>query len=136
MTSTLLLSIFAYLPVWWLETEHRKGILAQQNEANHSSYGSNSTSNSTLVDPTYEPNSYTFPVLLVARLLGFYTFDSTNFLLDACCTTMTKKHGGDFARQKLFSMASMAVVPIIVGVLIDRISEYRGTFITSTSYLD
>lgn len=73
-----------------------------------------------------------FPILLVARLLGFYAFDATNFLLDACCITMTKKHGGDFARQKLFSMASMAIIPIIVGVLIDKISEYRGNLFTFT----
>jgi hypothetical protein len=39
---------------------------------------------------------------------------------------MCKKYGGDFGRQKMFTMASMIIFPVIVGVLIDKISAYRG----------
>ena len=39
---------------------------------------------------------------------------------------MTKKHGGDFSRQKLFSTFSMILMPLICGPLIDVVSEYRG----------
>jgi hypothetical protein len=44
---------------------------------------------------------------------------------------MCKKYGGDFGRQKMYSMASMIVFPIIVGVLIDKISAYRGKIANS-----
>jgi len=39
---------------------------------------------------------------------------------------MTKKHGGDFSRQKLFSTFSMILMPLICGPLIDVVSENRG----------
>lgn len=121
LTFTVLLNLLGYLPVLWLERDHRS-YLTSFNQTN-CSFDNNITLD------CYVPqkqNSYTFPILLVARLIAFYSFDASNFLLDSCCLKITQKHGGDFARQKMFSMVSMAVVPFVVGYLIDAISEYRG----------
>ena len=86
------------LPVLWLNVQHQS-------------------------DPTLD---YIFPVLLVIRLLGFILFDASQSLLDSCGMSMAKKHGADFGRQKMWTMASMIVIPLIVGLMIDYISEYRG----------
>jgi len=123
LTATLLLNAVTYLSVLWLESDHRSYSTSRFNQTNSSANNSDllvSTSSSV------PQSSYTFPLLLVVRLLAFYTFDTTNFLLDSCSSTMCKKYGGDFGRQKMYSMASMIVFPIIVGVLIDEISAYRG----------
>ncbi len=123
LTITLLLSSLAFLPVLWLESDRRNNDDIRNNQT------SNCSADATNLPATASSVlqiTYTFPILLVVRLLGFYAFDTTNFLLDACCLTMTKKHGGDFARQKMFTMASMTVVPIIVGFLIDKISKHQG----------
>lgn len=87
-----------YLPVLWLQFQYQ-------------------------TDPTL---TYIFPLLLIIRLLGFFLFDASQSLLDSCGMSMTKKHGGDFGRQKMWSMASMIVIPLAVGLMIDYISEYRG----------
>ena len=121
LTIALLSSSLAFLPVLWLESDRRNNEDIRNNQTNCSADSKVYVSTSSVLQSTY-----TFPILLVVRLLGFYCFDATNFLLDACCLTMTRKHGGDFARQKMFTMTSMIFVPIIVGVLIDYISEYRG----------
>ena len=115
LTATLLLSVAAYLPVWWLESQHRVNF-----------NDTDCTTDDELIASSAFQNDYTFPILLVARLLGFYSFDTTNFLLDACCLTMTRKYGGDFARQKLYTMVSMTIIPMVVGILIDEMSKYKG----------
>ena len=46
--------------------------------------------------------SYTFPLLVVFRLAGFIATDMMTTLLDVCGMNMSKKHNGDFARQKLW----------------------------------
>ena len=46
--------------------------------------------------------SYTFPLLVVFRIAGFIATDVMTTMLDVCGMTTAKKHGGDFARQKLW----------------------------------
>jgi hypothetical protein len=41
---------------------------------------------------------------------------------------MTKKHGGDFSRQKLFQTFSMIFMPLVCGTLIDVVSNHKGWF--------
>lgn len=122
MTFVLLLNLAGYLPVLWLESDHRS-YLTSLNQTN-CSVDDDVTSADCYVPQ--KQNSYIFPILLVARLISFYSFDASNFLLDTCCLKITQQHGGDFARQKMFSMISMAIVPFTVGALMDAISEYRG----------
>ena len=64
--------------------------------------------------------------LKVVRLLGFFAFDCANAILDACGLNMSKKHGADFSRQKMFTTFSMILMPLLCGPLIDVISTYRG----------
>ena len=87
-----------YLPVLWLQVEHER-------------------------DPTL---NFIFPVLLIIRVLGFAIFDASIAILDSCGMSMAKKQKGDFGRQKMWSMASMIIIPPIVGLLVDFISEHRG----------
>lgn len=121
LIATLLLNAVTYLSVLWLELDHQSYSVGGSNQTNSSANNSVVSTDSSITQ-----SSYTFPILLVVRLLAFYAFDTTNFLLDSCSSTMCKKYGGDFGRQKMYSMASMIVFPIIVGVLIDKISAYRG----------
>lgn len=122
LTATLLLNAVMYLSVLWLGSDHLSYNAGGFNQTNSSANNSDLVSTSSSVPQS----TYTFPLLLVVRLVAFYTFDTTNFLLDSCSSTMCKKYGGDFGRQKMFSMASMIIFPVIVGVLIDKISAYRG----------
>lgn len=96
---TTLLGGVIYLPILWLQAQHQR-------------------------DPTLD---YIFPVLLITRLLGFLLFDASIAILDSCGLSMSKKHGGDFGRQKMWSMAGMIIVPVICGLVVDCISDYRGT---------
>ena len=68
----------------------------------HQSYHSADASNSTgdPVDPV--ERVYTFPLLLVFRLLCFYSETTTSSLLDASAIAICKTHNGDFGRQKLW----------------------------------
>lgn len=111
----------------WLGTEHRN----YQMSLNQTNCSNDSVSNSTFpgCDDVPQRNSYVFPILIVARLIGFYSFDATNSILDACCLTMTRKYKGDFARQKMFATISMIVVPFAIGALVDEISEHKGTVV-------
>jgi hypothetical protein len=126
LIATLLLNAVTYLSVLWLELDHQSYSVGGSNQTNSSANNSVVSTDSSITQ-----SSYTFPILLVVRLLAFYAFDTTNFLLDSCSSTMCKKYGGDFGRQKMYSMASMIVFPIIVGVLIDKISAYRGKIANS-----
>ena len=47
-------------------------------------------------------------------------------LLDSCGLSMSKKYGGDFGKQKTWGTSSLVILPVICGLLIDTISEYRG----------
>lgn len=98
----IVLGGLVYLPILWLEKQHNDAKITGQ-EIN-----------------------YIFPVLIFLRLFGFLLTDSSFSLLDSCGLSMAKKYGGDFGQQKTWSMASMVVVPLLCGLFIDFISEYRG----------
>ena len=70
--------------------------------------------------------SFIFPLLLIIRVVGFVTVDSVTPLLDATAVYMTKLHGGDFGRQKMWAYWSFVVIPIICGSIIDLIEQYTG----------
>lgn len=89
-----------YLPVLWLQAQHERD----------------------------EKLDYIFPILLIIRLFGFLVFDASVALLDSCGMCMSKMHGGDFGRQKMWGMASLIVIPFVCGILVDYISAYRGIF--------
>lgn len=99
---------------------------------------SKETSNSTTFNVTHtlgsehqissEIHNYgsSFPLLLVIRILGFISMDSACSLLDASGLVMTKKYHGDFGLQKMWSMASIVIIPPLCGLAVDGVSSYLG----------
>lgn len=65
-----------------------------------------STDNSTLIYSLElkhaTEQSYTFPLLMAFLLLGLYSATSNDTLLEAIGLVISKTHGADFARQKLW----------------------------------
>lgn len=118
-----------HLPMLWLMADRRylevnvnkppDGFVNESAEGNYSQTNKPSDES----DLQYD---YTFPVLLMMRIFGFFAMDTTNMLLDSCGMAMSKKFGGEFGKQKMFATCSMVVVPIICGVLIDLFSAYQG----------
>merc|ERR1711973_144629 len=95
--------------VLWLFNDHQSYCLLNNIQSN---------STDDWVDPGQQ--AYTFPLLLFFRLLCFYSMTSATSLLDACAIAICKKERGDFGRQKLWGEASLAVVPFVCGILVDR----------------
>ena len=133
---TALLGGFIHLPILCL--------LAQQRSAQALISTNDTTSNTTLLlDTANENNStnqsrlssrliffdYTFPALMVIRLIGYFAMDASNMLLDSCGLAIAQKHKAEFGKQKMWATCAMVVIPLICGVLIDVISEYRGSFL-------
>jgi len=125
---SILLGGFIYVPVPLLLHDFEELSAVSLKDNNESRTVNESLNNQTETPwkssvPQY---SYTFPVLLIIRLLGFISWDATNNLIDSCGLSMSKKYGGDFGKQKMWGTFSLVIVPFICGLLIDIISEYRG----------
>ena len=82
--------------VLWLYKDHESRQSA--------SFISNDTDNSVQQEsvPFTTEQSYTFPLLMTFRLVGFISTDAMSTLIDVCGLTTSQNHGGDFARQKLW----------------------------------
>ena len=127
LVCSILLGGFIYVPVPWLLHGFEE-LSAVSQQANDSKPVNESLNNQT--ETTWSSSvpqySYTFPVLLIIRLLGFISWDATNNLIDSCGLSMSKKYGGDFGKQKMWGTFSLVILPAVCGLLIDIISEYRG----------
>jgi len=115
--------------VLWLYKDHESRQSAQ--------FFSNATDRSVLQESDLfnSEQSYTFPLLVMFRLLGFISTDAMSTLIDVCGLTTVKNHGGDFARQKLWGPASMIVIPFICGMLVDVVSGYLGYVDDSIAFI-
>lgn len=113
---------FIQLPILWLESAHKIHV-AERNETVQLA------GNATLAPSSNAavPRDYIFPILLMIRIFGFIFMDAALTLLDAAGLAMTKKHQGDFAKQKTAGFLSMIFIPILCGLLIDAISDKLGT---------
>ncbi|KAK4002760.1 major facilitator superfamily domain-containing protein 6-A [Daphnia magna] len=112
---------FIQLPILWLESAHKIHV-AERNETVQLA------GNATLAPSSNAavPRDYIFPILLMIRIFGFIFMDAALTLLDAAGLAMTKKHQGDFAKQKTAGFLSMIFIPILCGLLIDAISDKLG----------
>lgn len=95
-----------FLPLLWLQTIHK-------------------------TDPD---SGYIFPISFIIIILAVFLFDSSVSMLDACSLSISKKHGADFGRQKMLSIAGTATVPFACGYLIDLITEYKGIVICCSTF--
>lgn len=129
ITGSLFLG-FVHLPMLWLESVHRsqQHVVVEHNESIQLA------ANTTQL-PSALPSEYIFPILLLIRILGYMGMDASLILLDAAGLAMTKKHGGDFGKQKMWSTLSMVIVPTLCGLLIDAISLKLGWKLLSCSRL-
>lgn len=120
----LLLSVFTAglspFGVLWLYKDHESRQSA--------SFISNDTDNCVQQEsvPFTTEQSYTFPLLMTFRLVGFISTDAMSTLIDVCGLTTSQNHGGDFARQKLWGPGSMIVIPFICGIMVDLVSQHLG----------
>lgn len=125
----ILLGGTVHLPILWLMADRRyleANYTRTLDESANATFEANSTDGNQLAEKYNLQYNYTFPVLLVIRIFGFFAMDTTNMLLDSCGMAMTKKFGGEFGKQKMFATCSMVIVPLICGVLIDIFSAYQG----------
>lgn len=47
-------------------------------------------------------------------------------MLDACGLVVSKEHGQDLGKQKMWANCAFVIAPLITGCLVDVISDYRG----------
>ncbi len=129
----------AGLTMWsiiWLPHDYENFL---KNVPHNNNYSTNiSIGHTEKIDESFTPSTFTFPVLIILRMLGFFLMDSTNMLMDSCGLALCKKHDGNIGQQKMWSPFAVAVFPLISGVLIDAISDYRGNRIFSecSTYID
>ncbi|KAI9562166.1 hypothetical protein GHT06_013131 [Daphnia sinensis] len=112
---------FIYLPILWLETAHKIHV-AERNETVQLAGNVTLTPSSN----ASVPQDYIFPILLMIRIFAYIFMDAAMTLLDAAGLAMTKKHQGDFAKQKTAGFMSMIFIPVLCGLLIDAISDKLG----------
>lgn len=93
--------------VLWLYKDHENHRLA---------YILNNTDDSVFQEsvPFASERSYTFPLLITFRLLGFISSDAMATLIDVCGMTTCKNHDGDFARQKLWGKTKIALYLLFI----------------------
>ena len=133
--------------ILWLYYEHKE----------YQSLGlyNSTVENTTMIDSLQLTNPaerpYTYPMMVILLMMGVFSATSNTTLLDATALSMSKKHGADFARQKLwgtpfhaYSMfklinlklkclidfllgfPAMVLSPFLCGVLVEQISKYLG----------
>ncbi|XP_059350646.1 major facilitator superfamily domain-containing protein 6-A-like [Daphnia carinata] len=112
---------FIQLPILWLETAHKIHVAERNDTVQLAGNVTLAPSSNAAV-----PRDYIFPILLMIRVVGFIFFDAATTLLDAAGLAMTKKHQGDFAKQKTAGFLSMIFIPVLCGLLIDAISDKLG----------
>ncbi|CRK88289.1 CLUMA_CG002068, isoform A [Clunio marinus] len=77
--------------------------------------------------PDYrESDDNTFWVYFLLRFLGTTMLSGGVTMMDPIALTMIEKYGGDFGRERLFSMFGMAIFSPITGILIDYYSRKLG----------
>jgi len=116
---SVILAGFGPFGILWLHVDHQKFRMLSLNITDE-----NATTEQTITTVAEQP--HTLPLMLFFLLLGVYSTTSNDTLLEACGLTMCKKYGGDFARQKLWGYAGMALAPLVCGILVDWVSEYLG----------
>ena len=143
--------------ILWLFYDHER--VSQSIELMNTT-AANLTINDTLLaesSPSLEPHPYTYPIMVILLMMGVFSATSNTTLLDATAIAMSKKHGADFARQKLWGIftlenfrhsrirnvhlqtwyvlgfAAMVLSPIMCGVLVEHISHYLGIFTNLSS---
>lgn len=120
----IFLAGFTMWSIIWLPHDYENFLMTVNQNNNYSSNISKRHIEN--IEESFSPNAFTFPVLFIIRMLGFFLMDSTNMLMDSCGLALCKKHNGNIGQQKMWSPFSVAVFPLICGILIDAISDYRG----------
>lgn len=86
------------LGILWLHYDHQRHQLLNQ----YNMTAENSTAIDSLQFTHATEYSYTFPLLMALLLIGLYSATSNDTLLEAIGLVLSKTHGADFARQKLW----------------------------------
>ncbi|KAL7040264.1 hypothetical protein ACKWTF_000330 [Chironomus riparius] len=77
--------------------------------------------------PDYkESDDKVFWIYFLLRFLGTTMLSGGVTMMDPIALTMIEKYGGDFGRERLFSMFGMAIFSPITGMLIDHNSKNLG----------
>lgn len=77
--------------------------------------------------PDYnESDDKVFWIYFLLRFLGTIMLSGGVTMMDPIALTMIEKYGGDFGRERLFSMFGMAIFSPITGILIDYYSRQLG----------
>lgn len=77
--------------------------------------------------PDYkESDDNVFWIYFLLRFLGTIMLSGGVTMMDPIALTMIEKYGGDFGRERLFSMFGMAIFSPITGILIDYYSRDLG----------
>ncbi|XP_070494972.1 major facilitator superfamily domain-containing protein 6 isoform X2 [Chironomus tepperi] len=77
--------------------------------------------------PDYkESDDKIFWIYFLLRFLGTTMLSGGVTMMDPIALTMIEKYGGDFGRERLFSMFGMAIFSPITGILIDHNSKNLG----------
>lgn len=77
--------------------------------------------------PDYkESDDKIFWIYFFLRFLGTTMLSGGVTMMDPIALTMIEKYGGDFGRERLFSMFGMAIFSPITGILIDYYSKELG----------
>lgn len=77
--------------------------------------------------PDYkESDDKVFWIYFLLRFLGTIMLSGGVTMMDPIALTMIEKYGGDFGRERLFSMFGMAIFSPITGILIDYYSRELG----------
>jgi MFS_1 like family len=80
-----------------------------------------------LCPPDYnESDDKIFWIYFLLRFLGTVMLSGGVTMMDPIALTMIEKYGGDFGRERLFSMFGMALFSPITGILIDWFSRGLG----------
>lgn len=88
--------------ILWLFKDHQNYVSFQQSNASHNLSSEDNHANYYEHVDVVAEQSYTFPLLVIFRLLCFFSATTSTSLLDACGLTICKKYDCDFGRQKLW----------------------------------
>ncbi|XP_047486779.1 uncharacterized protein LOC125037619 [Penaeus chinensis] len=68
----------------------------------------------------------TFWSYFVLRLIATFFLGSSFTMMDAVTLAQINKQGGEFGKQRVMTMVGFSIIPLIAGIIIDRIGEATG----------
>ncbi|XP_042857526.1 uncharacterized protein LOC122243853, partial [Penaeus japonicus] len=68
----------------------------------------------------------TFWTYFVLRLIATFFLGSSFTMMDAVTLAQINKQGGEFGKQRVMTMVGFSIIPLIAGIIIDRIGEATG----------